>query len=65
MENSNNLKVVAALVAGALAGTALALLFAPATGSDSRKKISNSVKGLKENIKSRMRHEEAAEREII
>lgn len=36
---NNTTKIVAAVAVGALAGAALALLFAPAKGSDTRKKM--------------------------
>jgi gas vesicle protein len=54
MENQNSLKVIAALAAGALAGTVLTLLFAPAKGSDTRKRILKTAKDISENLKQKI-----------
>lgn len=44
-------KVVLALLAGAAAGAALGILFAPAKGSETRKELSGKGEDLKESIK--------------
>lgn len=50
---SDNTKVVAALLAGLAAGAALGILFAPEKGSDTREKLTDSLKDLGEAIKER------------
>ncbi|WP_199117204.1 YtxH domain-containing protein [Pedobacter sp. ASV28] len=50
---SDNSKVVVALLAGLAAGAALGLLFAPEKGSDTRDKLSQSLKDLGDSIKER------------
>lgn len=57
MGNLNNLKVIAALAAGVLAGTALGLLFAPAKGQDTRRTLLNGAKDIAENLKQKIRNE--------
>lgn len=49
----DNGKVVAALLAGLAAGAALGILFAPEKGSDTRDKLSDSLKDLGDAIKER------------
>lgn len=49
----DNGKVVAALLAGLAAGAALGVLFAPEKGSDTRDKLSDSLKDLGDAIKER------------
>jgi gas vesicle protein len=56
MENQNNLKVVAALLAGAVAGTVLGLLFAPARGKDTRKKVWDGAKEIAVDLKEKIRN---------
>jgi gas vesicle protein len=50
---SDNAKVVAALLAGLAAGAALGILFAPDKGSETRDKLSDSLKDLGDAIKER------------
>jgi len=46
--NNQNLKLLAALIGGAAAGAALAVLFAPAKGSELRNRIMEEAGGLKD-----------------
>lgn len=48
---NDNSKVVVALLAGLAAGAALGLLFAPEKGSETRDKLSQSLKDLGDAIK--------------
>jgi gas vesicle protein len=50
---SDNSKVLVGLLAGIAAGAALGLLFAPEKGSETRDKLSQSLKDLGESIKDR------------
>jgi gas vesicle protein len=50
---SDNTKILAAMLAGLAAGVAIGILFAPDKGSDTRDKISDSLKDLGESIKGR------------
>ncbi|WP_113651491.1 YtxH domain-containing protein [Pedobacter namyangjuensis] len=50
---NDNSKVVVALLAGLAAGAALGLLFAPEKGSDTRDKLSESLKDFGDSIKDR------------
>ena len=50
---SDNSKVVIGLLAGLAAGAALGLLFAPEKGSDTRDKLSQSLKDFGDSIKDR------------
>ena len=49
--NDNGLKVFAGFVIGALAGVVTGLLVAPNTGSGTRKKISDTAKKFKHDLK--------------
>ena len=58
MENSNDtVKVISALIVGVLAGAALALLFAPDKGSNTRNRIIGGAKDLADDLKKKMRSE--------
>ena len=48
---SDNTKVVVALLAGLAAGAALGILFAPEKGTETRDKLSESLKKLGDSIK--------------
>ena len=54
---NDNSKVVVALLAGLAAGAALGLLFAPEKGSDTRDKLSQSLKDFGDSIKERAAEE--------
>ncbi len=47
---TNNSKILLSLFAGAAAGTALSLLFAPKNGKDIRKNISDAAQDLNDKI---------------
>ncbi len=49
----NNSRVLAALLAGLAAGTAIGILFAPEKGSETRDKLNDSLKNLSDSIKDR------------
>jgi gas vesicle protein len=48
---NDNTKVVVALLAGLAAGAALGILFAPESGSETRDKLTESLKNLGDSIK--------------
>ncbi|AMR31220.1 hypothetical protein A0256_07160 [Mucilaginibacter sp. PAMC 26640] len=48
---NDNTKVVVALLAGLAAGAALGILFAPERGTETRDKLSDSLKNLSDTIK--------------
>ncbi|MEJ7556930.1 MAG: YtxH domain-containing protein [Pedobacter sp.] len=50
---NDNSKVLVGLLAGLAAGAALGLLFAPEKGTETRDKLSQSLKDLSESIKDR------------
>ncbi|TWR29683.1 YtxH domain-containing protein [Mucilaginibacter pallidiroseus] len=47
----DNTKVIVALLAGVAAGAALGILFAPDSGTETRDKLSDSLKKLSDTIK--------------
>ncbi|MFC5284173.1 YtxH domain-containing protein [Pedobacter alpinus] len=53
----DNSKTVVALLAGLAAGAALGLLFAPEKGSETRDKLSDSLKNLGDSIKEKAAEE--------
>jgi len=50
---SDNTKVLAAMLAGLAAGVAIGILFAPDKGSETRDKLTDSLKNLGDSIKDR------------
>lgn len=48
---NDNTKVVVALLAGLAAGAALGILFAPDSGTETRDKLTDSLKNLSDSIK--------------
>ncbi|MFA6083737.1 YtxH domain-containing protein [Mucilaginibacter sp.] len=48
---NDNTKVIVALLAGMAAGAALGILFAPDSGTETRDKLSESLKNLGDSIK--------------
>jgi gas vesicle protein len=52
---NNKSKILTAVAAGAAAGAVLGVLFAPAKGSDTRKKISDQSKKLAGDVKDKIR----------
>ncbi|MCJ8210490.1 YtxH domain-containing protein [Mucilaginibacter sp. RS28] len=48
---NNNSKIIVAMLAGLAAGAALGILFAPDSGTETRDKLSDSLKDLSDSIK--------------
>jgi gas vesicle protein len=64
-KETNNVKIVlGALLAGAAIGGTLGILFAPAKGSDTRKKISKKGEEMKDDLQSKY-EELIAETKVI
>jgi gas vesicle protein len=64
MENSNGtVKIIGALLVGALAGAAIGVLFAPEKGSKTRSNIMGGAKDLASEFKKKMTEEAAALRQ--
>jgi gas vesicle protein len=64
-KETNNVKIVlGALLAGAAIGGTLGILFAPAKGSDTRKKIANKGEEMKDDLQAKY-EELIAETKII
>lgn len=53
----NTLKLISATLAGAVAGAAIGVLFAPAKGSKTRNKISSGADKMAKDIKKKVRNE--------
>ena len=54
---NDNIKIVAAALAGLAAGAALGILFAPESGSDTRDKLNDALRNLGDAIKDRAAEE--------
>ncbi|WP_207429238.1 YtxH domain-containing protein [Pedobacter sp. SYSU D00535] len=54
---NDNTKVLLALLAGAAAGAALGILFAPEKGSETRDRLNDALKNLSDTIKDRAAEE--------
>lgn len=57
METTSGIKVIGALMIGALVGAALGVLYAPQRGYRTRRKILDGAKDLVEDFKEKMKNE--------